>query len=320
MPAPHHLLIPYAASRAPGAQEALKGLALPHLDRLLARLSTADASPGEETSLTPPHERALAQALGLGTQDGLIPWAAWHRLQQGQPPGEAPGNAAWAFITPCQWQVTTDHITLHDPAHLGLDEAASRELLAIVAPWFAEDGITLHYDQPTRWLASSPLFATLATASLERVQGRDVRAWMPNPREARTLHRLQSEMQMLLYTHPFNDARGAQGLPAVNSFWVHGTGALPAGLTAPAQPPQVADALRAPALREDWRAWASAWAALDAGPVAELLRQAEQGQPVRLTLSGEHSAQTFHTAPLGLVQRIQRFLRPQRFMDVREQL
>ena len=173
MPAPHHLLIPYAASRAPGAQEALKGLALPHLDRLLARLSTADASPGEETSLTPPHERALAQALGLGTQDGLIPWAAWHRLQQGQPTGhptdETPEASAWAFITPCQWQVTTDHITLHDPARLGLDEAASRELLAIVAPWFAEDGITLHYDQPTRWLASSPLFATLATASLQRM-------------------------------------------------------------------------------------------------------------------------------------------------------
>ena len=119
MPAPHHLLIPYAASRAPGAQEALKGLALPHLDRLLARLSTADASPGEETSLTPPHERALAQALGLGTEDGLIPWAAWHRLQQGQPTGQTPDDSAWAFITPCQWQVTTDHITLHDPATLG---------------------------------------------------------------------------------------------------------------------------------------------------------------------------------------------------------
>ena len=95
---------------------------------------------------------------------------------------------------------------------------------------------------------------------------------------------------------------------------------MPADLTTPAQPPQVADTLRAPALREEWRAWASAWTALDAGPVADLLRQAEQGQPVRLTLSGEHSAQSFHTAPLGLVQRIQRFLRPQRFMDVREQL
>lgn len=319
MPAPHHLLIPYAASRAPGAQEALKGLALPHLDRLLARLSTADASPGEETSLTPPHERALAQALGLGTEDGLIPWAAWHRLQQGQPPGEAPGNAAWAFITPCQWQVTTDHITLHDPAHLGLNEAASRELLAIVAPWFAEDGITLHYDQPTRWLASSPLFATLATASLERVQGRDVRAWMPNPREARTLHRLQSEMQMLLYTHPFNDARSAQGLLPVNAFWVHGAGRLHA--TAPSGVPvQVEDALRAPALRQDWAAWASAWAALDAGPLARLHAQMARGTPVQLTLCGQRSAITWHSGGRSLRHKISSIFRPQRFADVREQL
>jgi len=321
MPAPHHLLIPYAASRADGAQQALQGLALPHLDRLLARLSPTHTSPGEETSLTPPHERALAQALGLTTDDGRTPWAAWHRLQQGQPPGPTPGDQAWAFITPCQWQVTTDHITLHDPATLGLDEAASRALLAILAPWFAEDGITLHYDQPTRWLASSPLFATLATASLERVQGRDVRAWMPDAREARTLHRLQSEMQMLLYTHPFNDARTAQGQRAVNAFWVHGTGALPPGMAAPAQPPQVADALRAPALREDWRAWATAWAQLDAGPVAELLRHAESGTPVQLTLCGERNALAFgNSAPRGLVQRIQSLFRPTRFSDVHGKL
>ena len=322
MPAPHHLLIPYAASRAPGAQEALKGLALPHLDRLLARLSTADASPGEETSLTPPHERALAQALGLGTQDGLIAWAAWHRLQQGQPTGQTPDESAWAFITPCQWQVTTDHITLHDPAQLGLDEAASRELLAIVAPWFAEDGITLHYDQPTRWLASGPLFANLATASLERVLLRDVRAWMPDAKQARTLHRLHSEMQMLLYTHAFNDARSAQGLPVVNSFWVHGTGALagPPPATPSTPPPHMPTTLRDAALRDDWRTWASAWAALDAGPVADLLRQAESGSPVQLTLCGERNTLAFHTAPRTLAQRFQSLFRPQRFTDMREKL
>ena len=320
MPAPHHLLIPYAASRAPGAQEALKGLALPHLDRLLARLSTADASPGEETSLTPPHERALAQALGLGTQDGLVPWAAWHRLQQGQPTGEPPSNAAWAFITPCQWQVTTDHITLHDPAHLGLDEAASRELLAIVAPWFAEDGITLHYDQPTRWLASSPLFATLATASLERVQGRDVRAWMPDARKARTLHRLQSEMQMLLYTHPWNDAREAQGLPPVNAFWVHGAGRLDTPPPSTATVPQVDARLQDAALRGDWPAWAQAWQTLDTTALAALHQQATQGHGVRLTLCGERGALTWQQAPRSLLQKIMSIFRPQRFADVREQL
>ena len=315
------LLIPYAASTAEGCQQALQGLALPHLDRLLARLSphTAQTDTGEETSFTPPHERALARALGLPFNDGRTPWAAWHRHQQGQP---AHGQA-WAFITPCQWHVSTDHITLRDPDSLGLDEAASRVLLAIVAPWFAEDGIALHYDQPTRWLASGALFDGLATASLERVLLRDVRPWMPEPRAAqaaRTLHRLHSEMQMLLYTHAFNDERAARGLPVVNSFWVHGTGPLPTPAPTPTTVPTVPTTLRDAALREDWRTWATAWAALDSGPVADLLRQSESGAPVQLTLCGERNAQGFHSAPRGLAQRIQGFFRPQRFMDLRNQL
>ena len=315
------LLIPYAASTAEGCQQALQGLALPHLDRLLARLSphTAQTDTGEETSFTPPHERALARALGLPFDDGRTPWAAWHRHQQGQP---AHGQA-WAFITPCQWHVSTDHITLRDPDSLGLDEAASRVLLAIVAPWFAEDGIALHYDQPTRWLASGALFDGLATASLERVLLRDVRPWMPEPRAAqaaRTLHRLHSEMQMLLYTHAFNDERAARGLPVVNSFWVHGTGPLPTPAPTPTTLPPVPPTPRDRALREDWRTWATAWAALDSGPVADLLRQSESGAPVQLTLCGERNAQGFHSAPRGLAQRIQGFFRPQRFMDLRNQL
>ena len=311
-----HLLIPYAASASEGCRQTLATLDLPHLDRLLARLAAdpAGSSTAEETSFSAPHERALAQALGLPAEDGLTPWAAWYRLQQGQPVE----GQAWAFVAPCQWQVTTDHITLRDPEALGLTEASSRALLTIVSPWFAEDGIHLHYDQPTRWLAEGPLFAHLATASLDRVLLRDVRAWMPDAAKARTLHRLNSEMQMLLYTHAFNDARAESGLPMVNSFWVHGAGALPT--TAPAPAPQMPLALRDAALREDWRAWAAAWSALDAGPLADLLRQAEQGAAVRLTLCGERAALAFHTAPRGLLQRIKAYFQPTRFAQVAPQL
>ncbi|MFY3384284.1 phosphoglycerate mutase [Paracidovorax sp. MALMAid1276] len=315
----NHLLIPHAASAANGCQQALQGLSLPHLDRLLARLSPLPSASdnGEETSFSTPHERALARALGLPAGDGRTPWAAWHRQQQGL----AAGEEAWAFVTPCQWQVSTDHVTLRDPAQLGLDEAASRALLAIVAPWFAEDGITLHYDEPTRWLASGVLFADLATASLERVLLRDVRAWMPDAKQARVLHRLHSEMQMLLYTHAFNDERTARGLPVVNSFWVHGTGVLPQPVpAATAAPPHLPTTLRDAAMREDWRAWAAAWAALDAGPVADLLRRAEGGSPVQLTLCGERNTRAFHSAPRSLAQRFQSLFRPQRFMDVLRQL
>ncbi|PJI96622.1 hypothetical protein CLU85_1376 [Acidovorax sp. 69] len=313
-----HLLIPYAASASEGCQQALQGLALPHLDRLLARLSPHPdhTDSGEETSFSAPHERALARALGLPVEDGRIPWAAGHRQQQGLPTD----SQAWAFVTPCQWQVSTDHVTLRGPEQLALDEAASRALLAIVSPWFAEDGITLHYDQPTRWLASSPLFATLATASLERVLQRDVRAWMPDAKAARTLHRLHSEMQMLLYTHAFNDARSDAGLPVINSFWVHGTGVLPAPAPSPTSAPTMPTTLRDAALNEDWRAWAAAWAALDAGPVANLLRQSEGGAPVQLTLCGERNALGFHTAPRTLAQHFQSLFRPQRFMQLRDKL
>ncbi|MCW5320284.1 phosphoglycerate mutase [Verminephrobacter aporrectodeae subsp. tuberculatae] len=317
MPAPAHLIIAYAAGASEACHKTLQGLALPHLQRLLARLTMQPAVSGAQTSYSTPHERALAQALGLPCADGRIPWAAWHRHSLGLPADAQ----AWAFVTPCQWQVGADHVSLCDPEALGLDEAASRALLAIVAPWFAQDGIHLHYDQPTRWLARSELFATLATASLERALLRDLRPWLPDARAARPLHRLHSEMQMLLHTHAFNGARAERAQPPVNAFWVHGAGPLPRPAPDPGAPlPTLSHALRDAALRADWSAWGSAWTTLDAGPVAELLRQAASGQSVRLTLCGECHAIGWHSAPRGLVQRIRSYFKPLRMTDLQAML
>ena len=316
MPPLPHLLIALAASPAQGCQQALQALALPNLDRLLARLAPAGLDAGSETDFSPPHERAQARPRGLGAgPDGSTPWAAWQQSQT----ADGTQDAAWAFITPCQWQAGANHVLLADPAQLQLAEADSRALLEILAPWFAEDGITLVYDQPTRWLARGALFDGLATASLARVLQRDVSAWLPDKQRARTLLRLHSEMQMLLYTHPFNDARAARGLPPVNAFWIHGAGALPQSPTA-THAPKLPTTLLQAALREDWPAWADAWRALDAGPVAALAAHAARGGPARLTLCGERSAMAWHAAPRGLGQRIQSLFRPQRFASVREQL
>ena len=318
----NHLLIPFAASTADGCRHALQGLSLPHLDRLLGRLAPSPAlDAGEDTDFSPPHERALARHLGLpDSASGITPWATWHQRVAGDGGSSAPGTAAaFAFISPCQWHVTVDRVTLVDPAALALDEAASRQLLGILAPWFAEDGIALTYDQPTRWLAQGAVFDGLATASLDRVVQRDVRPWMPDAAQARVLHRLHSEIQMLLYTHPFNDERAARGLPPVNAFWVHGAGRLETR-PAPVPPPEMPLALRDAALREDWRAWAAAWAAIDAGPVARLADHVAAGGIARLTLCGERSALAWHTAPRGFWKKIKSLLSPQRFADVRDQL
>ncbi len=305
MPDNSHLLIALAASSAPGCQQALKALQLPHLQRLLALLAPcpADDIEGSEEDFSPPHERALARHLGLPAgADGTTPWAAW---QQHAPPDEA-----WACVTPCHWLIGLDRVTLADPAQLQLGEPESRALLQVLAPWFAQDGIELAWDQPTRWLARGAPLQGLACASLSRAVGRDVRAWLPPPASAPALHRLQSEVQMLLYTHPLNDERARRGLAPVNAFWLHGAGALaqpPATVALPGMPQQ----LLAAALREDWPAWAQAWRELDAGPVARLAARAAAGQPVRLTLCGERAARAWATAPGGLWRRISSVFRRQ---------
>ena len=108
------------------------------------------------------------------------------------------------------------------------------------------------------------------------------------------VRRLQSEVQMLLYVHPLNDAREARGAMSVNSFWLAGTGpAQPADKVLPADV-VVDDRLRAPLVGDDWSAWAEAWRALDAGPVRALV-ESDAGH-ARLSLAGERHARSWQPA------------------------
>ena len=68
LPPMPHLIVALATSPSQGCQQAMKNLALPQLDRLLARLSPAGLDAGNETDFSPPHERALARHLVKGAQ------------------------------------------------------------------------------------------------------------------------------------------------------------------------------------------------------------------------------------------------------------
>jgi hypothetical protein len=231
--------------------------------------------------------------------------AAWLARQDGVDihPGAATGIG---LMTPTHWAVGTDQITLLDPDLLQLGEAESRELLAAVQPLFTSEGWTLHWGAATRWYAQHPSLARLRTASLDRVIGRNVDRWMPQDLDARLLRRLQSEVQMLLYQHPVNEAREARGALAVNSFWLSGCGAPPADPAPAGQGDlQVAAQLRTPALAGDWAAWCSAWREIDAQPMRALVEQANsqtesqtESQPAAaLTLCGERLARRYEAAP-----------------------
>lgn len=296
-----HLLIPFASSIGDGCMQALRGLELPHLEKLLARLVPGQAQAAGEFSLSMPYETVLAREFGLPIEDGCIPWAAWQVHQAGRDAG----TRAWAFVTPCHWRVGTGHVAMDHPHNLQLDAPDSKSLLAAMQPYFEADGIVLEYDAPTLWLAHGEIFRGLPTASLDRVVGRPIDDWMPRTPQAGPLRRLQQEMQMLLYTHQVNEERTRGGLQPVNSFWLSGAGALPAvhAVAAPAGL-QIVNYLRDAALLGDWRAWAAAWKQIDAREMPRLLQAFNEGRTVALTLCGERGAQTWSSAGAGWLRRL----------------
>jgi hypothetical protein len=316
------ILIPFASASSPACTQAWQSLKLPQFERLMQRMALAHSDAADEYTLSPPHERALAQALGMPASDGCTPWAA-HALAQAPADTGYQHGQAWATITPCYWHVGVDQIQMLHPDALQINEADSHTVLEAMRPYFAEDGISLHYISPSRWVAQSPLFDGLATASLDRVAGRNVNAWMPEGPQAAPLRRLQNEMQMLLYTHPVNDQRQAAGLQPINSFWVSGAGALHTALhttTHAAPDMQTIDDLRQPALLEDWARWATAWQHLDATLFQTLNAQTERGEAVALILCGERAAQHYRTAPATLKSRFLSLLGQQSTNYLREQL
>lgn len=288
-----------AASRLPGLQTCVAGavpasvLAVPAAP-VDEPAGSGFAAADPELRWSPPHERALAAALGLEVTDGCVPLAGLEAARAGLP---ADGRV-WGRISPAHWHLGTEQITMHDPDELALDEASSRAFFEAARPLFEEEGFEWRWVAATLWLASHPSLQGLPCASLDRVSGRNVDLWMAADPRARLVRRLQNEVQMLWHTHPLNAEREAQGLPVVNSFWLDGCGTVPG--------PQVLErtaslrlenCLRRPALQGDAQAWLDALVALDAELFQPAVAAASRGAQTLITLCGERTSVQLRPQP-----------------------
>ena len=298
-----HLLVPFASDDSEACRHVLRDLALPNLSRLLGRLEPAARDDGTADTFSPPHERALAAARGWVGSDGALPFAA----EAARHDGIAVGNRPWGLVTPAHWLLGRDHATMLDPDALGLGEAESRALFDAIRGLFESEGFAAAWGAPTRWYVGHDQLEGFATASLDRVIGRNVDRWLGETRSpiGRRIRRLQSEAQLVFHAHPVNEAREARGAPVVNSFWLSGCGREQPVADAAAEP-RLDARLRAPLLARDWAAWAEAWQQLDADAIADAFARAGGDAAATLTLCGERSAARFEAGPQGLVQRLRR--------------
>lgn len=287
-----HLIVSFAAAASDGGRAALQDLPLSGLAAVLADLGPPRLDDGDELSLSPPHERLLARAWGLGeVADGLMPLAAEEARRLGLPRSDDDG---WACITLAHWRLGTEQVSLLDPAALELAPHECEAFRAAVGELITSEGYELHACRPGHWLCRHDELADLPLASLDRVIGRNVDRWLEADPRARRIRRLQNEVQMLLHGHALNEAREARGALAVNSIWWSGTGRWPATHRAPVPGVRLDEALRSSALQEDWVAWAQAWDGLQQGALARWARDHGDDPRASLSLCGERAALTWH--------------------------
>jgi len=285
-----HWVIAYAASESEALPVAMNNapdtLYLPNLQKLLSRMacvSKLSTSPEGASAFLMPHESA-PQILGA-----------------------KPSLGKEAIMSPCHWQVGMNEVTLLKPQELALNEDESRKLLSAIQPYFEEDGLQVVYESPLVWRVTGDLLDGLPLASIDRVVGQNIKPWMPEHQRAKTLQRLQSEMQMLLYQHPVNDERSLKGRWTVNSFWLH--------RRIDQLYPDATDLDVALDLRENMQAsnaklWQQAWEHLDATLCQSLCQALDQNHDVSLTLCSETSWRHYRPQPASWLSKLHRLIQP----------
>jgi len=275
-----------AATLHKSVEDALASLYLPNLQKLFSQMACV-------SKFTPSDAAPL---------DFLMPHEVAPQIM-----GAKPTLGKEALMTPCHWQVGMNDVVLLQPEELALNETESRQLLSAMQPYFQEDGLAVVYESPLIWRVSADLLEGLPLASIDRVIGQSIKAWMPEHQHAKKLQRLQSEMQMLLYQHPVNDERSFNGRWTVNSFWLHRN--LEQLYPNPSEFAVVTD-LRNTDLSSNLKLWQQAWEHIDATLGASLCQALDHPQSVSLTLCSNTSWRHYRPQPATWRNKLQRWLKP----------
>ncbi|TMH65183.1 MAG: hypothetical protein E6H57_15090 [Betaproteobacteria bacterium] len=197
---------------APGLFAAPAAARLPSLELLLARgRCTSAGSQSLETWLHEAFELEQPLAAGALTLLGAS--------------GD-PGELRWMRADPVHLRLMRDRLILVPAAalHIARDEADA--LTEALNRHFARR-LTVQPIDAERWVARAEEDFPIDAQSPLELAGRDVALGMPAGAGGSPSHQLLNEAQMVLHSHPVNEAREARGEPAVNSVWLWGTGRAP---------------------------------------------------------------------------------------------
>ena len=134
-----------------------------------------------------------------------------------------PGHAYWLLAEPVTLLVGQLDVRLDGVVDdLSADEAAA--LVATLNSHFVGDGLRFTALTPACWLIAAAGVQQLVTHPADDAVGTPIFPFLPGGPDAARWRRWQSEMQMLLFTHPVTDERERKGRAVVNGVWLSGGG------------------------------------------------------------------------------------------------
>ena len=158
--------------------------------------------------------KRLRALFSMPTPNAAVAWQAAE--------GEA-HHAFWMYATPVNMLLGRDSFFLADPAELTFSDDESTALIDSLNQHYAGMGACFYLRNQV-WFLGLDENPNITTTPIDLVKGKDVANYLPQGEGALAWNKLQNEIQMLLYNHPVNDAREAQGLPVINSLWCYGLG------------------------------------------------------------------------------------------------
>jgi hypothetical protein len=138
--------------------------------------------------------------------------------------GGHPGNDYWLRADPVHVRIERDRLILSEIIEPSPDEA--RTLCEALAAHFGESFSPLAL-RPGAWVVHVAGTPALTTTPLSQAVGQHIDPLLPAGGDALQWRKLINEAQMLLFSHPLNQAREARGQTAINSLWLWGGGRLP---------------------------------------------------------------------------------------------
>jgi hypothetical protein len=218
-----HLIIPDLFLSADIAAEAVQGLALPALEKMLAR--GASTNP---LALNPSTSSGRTDVSGVSLEKHLcelfgVPCQTDAPIAPVSAAFDGLGEGCWLRADPVHLRLQRDQLVLLPEVKIGADEAG--QMCASLNLHFAGQGMEFFAPHPQRWYIRLDRLPDIETVPLSQAVGHNVHGLLPKGAEALRWHQIFNEIQMLLFVHPANEAREARGELPVNSVWLWGGGA-----------------------------------------------------------------------------------------------